>query len=91
MIDKLIDSRRLLVRIDSALLIKMLQENLASISLLLSKIVKKLDEKVIFLLKAIDIAIDAFIPKTKLQARSILEFDQDCKDAQMKTKKLKKI
>ena len=57
----------------------------------MSKSAKKLDEKVISLVKAIDIVIDASIPKSKLCARSISEFDEDCKDAQMRARRLKKI
>ena len=91
MIDKPADFRHLLAKMDCVLLIKTLQENLTSISLLSSKTAKKLDEKVIFLVEAIDIAIDAPIPRSKLCTRSILRFDEDCKDAQMKAKRLKKI
>lgn len=46
-----------------------------------SKTPKKLDEKVISLVKAIDIIIDAFIPKAKLYPKSILRFDENFKDA----------
>lgn len=42
---------------------------------------KELDEKVIFLVEAIDITINAFIPKTKFYARSIPGFDKNYKDA----------
>lgn len=52
---------------------------------------KKLDKKVNSLVEAIDIAIDASIPKVKLCARSIPEFDKDYKNVQMRVKKLKKI
>lgn len=91
MIDKLANSRYLLAKIDGILLIKTFQESLASISLLSSKMAKELDEKVISLVKAIDIAIDASICKAKLYARSIPEFDEDYKDVQMKARRLKKI
>lgn len=91
MIDKPPDSRRLLAKKDDILLIKILQENLANISLLSSKIAKELDVKEISLVKAIDIAIDTSISKAKLCIRSILGFDKDCKDAHMRIKKLKKI
>ena len=66
MINKPVDSRCLLAKIDGVLLIKILQENLASIALLLLKTAKKLDKKVISLVEAIDIVIDASIPKSKL-------------------------
>ena len=52
---------------------------------------KELDKKVISLVEAINIAIDASIPKSKLCTRSISEFDEDCKDAQMRARRLKKI
>ena len=90
MIDKSSDSKRLLAKMDSILL-KTLQENIASVLLLSSKTAKELDEKVISLVKAIDIAMDASIPKSKLCARFILGFDKDCKDAQIRVRKLKKI
>lgn len=73
------------------MLIKISPENLASISLLLLKMAKKLDVKEISSVKAIDIAIDASIFKAKLCTRSIPGFDKDFKDAQMRIKKLKKI
>lgn len=91
MIDKPADSRRLLAKMDGVLLIKILQENLTSILLSLLKTVKELDEKIISLVEAIDITIDASISRSKLCARSILGFDKDCKDAQMRAKKLKKL
>ena len=91
MIDKPADSRRLLAKMDCVLLIKTLQENLASISPLSSKTAKELDEKVISLVEAIDTAMDASIPRSKLCARSIPGFDEDCKDAQMRARRLKKI
>ena len=52
---------------------------------------KELDEKVIFLVKAINIAMDAFILKTRLYTRSILRFDKDCKDDQIRARRFKKI
>ena len=91
MINKPLHFRRLLAKIDGILLIKTLQENLASISLLSSKTAKELDKKVISLVKAIDIAMDTSISKSKLYVRSISRFDEDCKDAQMRAKKLKNI
>ena len=91
MINKPADSRRLLAKIDGVLLIKTLQENLASILPLLSKTAKELDKKVISLVEAIDIVIDASIPRSKLGARSIPGFDEDCNNAQMRARKLKKI
>ncbi len=91
MIDKLIDSRRLLAKMDLALLIKTLQENLANIPLLPSRTTKELDEKALFLVKAIDTAIDISISKARLCPKSIPGFDEECKDTQMRAKRLKKI
>lgn len=80
MIDKSMDSRHLLIKIDIILLIKTLQRNLANISLLVLKIVKKLNQKVISLVKAINIVIDASIFKAKLFIKSIPKFNKDYKN-----------
>lgn len=81
MVDKPMDFRCLLAKIDGTLLIKILQENSASISLLSSKIAKKLDEKIISLVKIINIAINVSIFKAKFFAKSIPRFDKNCKNA----------
>lgn len=52
---------------------------------------KKLDEKVISLVEAIDTAMDASILRSKLGTRSILAFDEGYKNTQIKARKLKKI
>ncbi len=91
MINKPPDPRYLLAKMYVILLIKTLQYNLASILCLLSKAPEKLDEKVIFLIKAIDIAIDASIFKVKLCPKSILRFDKNCKNVQIKARRLKKV
>lgn len=52
---------------------------------------KELDKKVIFLVEVIDIVMDASIPKVKFYTRSILEFDKNYKNIQMRAKRLKKI
>ncbi len=91
MIDKPIDSRRLLGKMDLALLIKTLQQNLVNIPHLPSWIAKELDEKVLSLVKAIDTAMDISIPKTRLCSKSIPGFDEQCKDAQMRARRLKEI
>ena len=82
-IDKPPDPRRLSAKMDAVLLIKTLQQNLVSISRLPSKTPKELDEKVIFLVKAIDIAMDASIPRAKLCPKSIPGFDENCKVAHL--------
>lgn len=79
MINKSIDSKCLLPKIDSALLIKTLQKTLASILFLLSKISKKLDKKVIVLIKTTDIAIYISISKAKLYAKSISDLTKTVK------------
>lgn len=91
MADKSNDSRRLLAKTDSISLIETLQKSLAKISLTSSKTAKELDEKVISLVEAIDIAMDAYIPKARLCPRSVPAFDKDCKDAQMRARRPKKI
>lgn len=90
MIDKPVDSRRLLAKMDLALLIKTLQQNLANIPNLPSRTTEELDEKVISLVKFIDIAMDISIPKARLCPKSIPGCDEECKDAQMRARKLKK-
>lgn len=91
MIGQPVDSRRLLAKMDLALLIETLQQNLANILHLPSQTAKKLDEKVIFLVKAIDTVMDISIPKVRLCPKSISEFDEECKDAQIRARRLKKI
>lgn len=90
MIDKPVDSRRLLTKMDLDLLIKTLQHNLANIPHLPSRTAKELDEKVLSLVKAIDTAIDISIPKARLCPKSIPGFDEECKDHQMRARRLKK-
>ncbi len=91
MIDKPIDSRRLLAKMDLALLIKTLQQSLVNLPHLPSRTAKELDEKVLPLVKAIDTEMDISIPKAKLCPKSIPGFDEKCKDAQMRARRLKKI
>lgn len=57
---------------------------------MLSQTTKKLDEKVFFLIKAIDIVIDIFILKTKVYSKLILRFDKKYKNTQIRAKKFKK-
>lgn len=90
MINKPVDSRRLLAKMDLALLIETLQQNLVNISYLPSRTAKELDEKVLSLVKAIDTAMDTSIPKARLCPKSIPGFDEECKDAQMRARRLKK-
>lgn len=91
MINKPPTTRHLLAKIDAILPIKTLHQNLINILHLPPKTLQKLDEKVISLVKTIDIAIDASIPKTKLYLKSIPGFDVNSKVAQMRAKRLKKI
>lgn len=90
MIEKPIDLKQLLDKMDLALLIETLQLNLANILHLPSQIAKELDKKVFFLVKAIDTTIDIFIPKARFCSKLILGFDKKCKNAQMRARKLKK-
>ena len=72
-------------------MIKTLQDCLANSSLSLSKTPGKLDKTVIFLVNNIDKAIDILIPRARLCLRSVPKFDEECKKAQMRARKLKKI
>lgn len=91
MADKSTDSSSTPACENSISLMETLQKSLAKISLTSSKTAKELDEKVISLVEAIEIAMDAFIPKARLCPRSVPGFDKDCKDAQMRARRLKKI
>ena len=90
-IDKPQDCQRLLSKMDNTAMIKTLQAVLANISLSLSKTPGELDKKVIFLVNAIDKAIDASTPRARLCLSSVPRFDKKCKDAQIKIRRLKKI
>lgn len=63
------------------MLIKILLENSVSILLFLSKTAKKLDKKIFFLIKTIDIAINVSIFQAILYIKFILRFDKNCKNA----------
>ncbi len=91
MIYKPIESWRLIAKMDITLHIKTLQQNLVNIPNLPSRTAKELDEKVLSLVKAIDTAMDISIPKARLCPKSILGFDEECKDAQMRARRLKTI
>lgn len=91
MLNKPPNPRHLLAKIDVILPIKTLHQNLINILHLPPKTLQKLDNKVISLVKTIDIAIDASICKTKLYLKSIPGFDVNCKVAQMRARRLKKI
>lgn len=90
-IDKPQDSRRLLSKIDNSAIIKTLKGGLANISLFSSKILDKLDEKLISLINTINKAIDASTPRARLCPRSVPGLNKKCKDAQMRARRLKKI
>ena len=90
-VDKPQDCRRLLSKMDNTVMIKTLQGGLANISLSSSKIPGELDKKVISLVNAIDKAIDVSTPRARLCLRSVPGFDKECKNAQMKARRLKKI
>ena len=90
-VDKPQDSRRLLSKMDNTAMLKTLKDGLANISLASSKTTDELDEKVISLVNAIDKAIDVSTPRARLCPRSVPGFDEECKGAQMRARRLKKI
>lgn len=72
-------------------MIKSLKDGLANILPFPSNTINELDKKVISLISAINKAINAFTPKTKLCPRLVPGFDKKYKDAQMKARKFKNI
>ena len=72
-------------------MLKLLNNGQANILLVLSKTTNKLDKKVIFFVNAIDKAINVFTLRAKLCPRLVSGYDKECKGAQMRAKKLKKI
>lgn len=71
-------------------MIKTLKNNLANILPILLNIIDKLNKKVIFLVKAINKAIDTFTLRAKLCLRLVLGFDKKCNGAQIEARKFKK-
>ncbi len=68
-----------------------LKDSSANISLASSKTTTELGEKVISLVNTIDKAINASTPKARLYPGSVPGFDEKCKGAQIRARKLKKI
>lgn len=91
MINKLVDFKQPLAKIDLDLLIKILKQNIANILHLPSQTAKELDEKMLSLIKVINIATDISIPKARFCLKLISRFDEECKDTQIMAKKLQKI
>lgn len=67
-------------KIDNIAIIKTLQDNLANISISLSKTLGELDKKIIFLVNAINKVIGVFTFRVRLCPRSISGFVEKCKD-----------
>lgn len=75
-VDKSHDFGRLLSKIDNTAIIKILKDSLVNILSFPSNTINKLDKKLIFLISAIDKAINASAPKKRLCSRLIPGFDQ---------------
>ena len=90
-VDNPFSSRLFLSKIDIPALKKTLVEELAKNSPCTSTTPNKLDSKVHSLINAIDIAMTLAIPKARLSPKSVPRFDEECKEIQMKARRLKKI
>lgn len=76
---------------DNIAMLKTLKDGLANILLASSKTTNELDKKVIFLVNAIHKTIDVSTSRARLYPRLVLGFDKECKGAQMRARRLKKI
>lgn len=90
-VDNPFSSRLFLSKIDIPALKKTLVEELAKNSPCTSKTPNKLDSKVHSLINAIDIAMTLAIPSARLSPKSVPRSDEECKEIQMKARRLKKI
>lgn len=81
----------LLSKIDIPAFQKTLIEELAKDLLCTFITPNELHIKVYSLISAIDTTMILAIPKTRLSPKSVPEFDKECKEMQMKARKLKKI
>ena len=70
---------------------KALIEELAKDPPCISTTPNELDIKVYSLINAIDIAMTLAIPKARLSPKSVPGFDEECKEIQIKARRLKKI
>ena len=90
-VDNPLSSRLLLSKMDIPTLKKTLTEELAKDPPCTSTTPNELDIKVHSLINAIDIAMTLAIPKARLSPKSVPGFDEECKEMQMKARRLKKI
>ena len=90
-IDNPLSSRLLLSKMDIPALKKTLTEELAKDPPCTSTTPDELDIKVHSLISAIDTAMTLAIPKARLSPKSVPGFDEECKEIQMKARRLKKI
>lgn len=76
---------------DNIAILKTLKDGLANILLTSSKTTDELDKKIISLVNAINKAIDVSTPRVRLYSKSVPRFDEECKGAQIRVRRLKKI
>ena len=89
-VDNPLSSRFLLSKIDILALKKTLTEELANDPSYTSIMPNKLDFKFHSLINVINIAMTLAIPKARLSPKSVPGFDEECKEMQMKARRLKK-
>lgn len=80
-----------LSKIDIPLIKRMLKEELAKNPPSPCTTPEQLDTQVNSLISAINTAMDFAIPKANVSPKSVLGFDEKCKEVQMKARRLKKI
>ena len=90
-IDNLLSLRFFLSKMDIPTLTKTLTERLAKNLLCTSTTLDELEIKICSLISDIDIAMTVAILKAKLSPKSVPGFYEECKEIQMKAKRLKKI
>lgn len=90
-VDESFSSSLPLNKIDVPKLKKTLLEELSKDPSRCSQIANKLNAPVYSLIDIIETVIAKAIPKAKLSPKSVLGFDKECKEKQIKVKRLKKI
>ena len=90
-VDSPLSSRLLLSKMDVPKLKKALLEELVKDPPRHSQTANELDAQVYSLIGAIETAIAQAIPKARLSPKSVPGFDEECKETQMKARRLKKI
>lgn len=83
--------RFLLSKIDIPLIKRKLKEELAKNPPSLCTTAEQLDAQIDSLISAINTAMNLAIPKAKVSPKSIPEFDEKCKEVQIKARRLKQI